>query len=238
MNVPKHPIQLYLKQLKALGMERLYLTDEALKALTPPSKQEQLDSLFNSIRDCKDCKLCEGRSQVVFGVGNANAAMVFVGEAPGQDEDRQGIPFVGRAGQLLTQMIEKGMGIPRDQVYICNVVKCRPPDNRDPEANEIASCEPYLKQQLAIIQPKVIIALGRFAAQTLLKTSTPISRLRGSWHHYQGIHLMPTFHPSYLLRKPGEQGKEEKRKAWDDLKQVLKYLGLPIPTTNKKQANS
>jgi len=222
-----HPFVQYLNQLKSLGMDRLYLDPELLKKASPEaSKQDALTSLHDSIRDCADCGLCEQRTQVVFGVGNANAEIVFVGEGPGQEEDRQGIPFVGRAGQLLTQMIEKGMGIPRDDVYICNVVKCRPPNNRDPLPEEVASCETYLTRQLDIIRPKAIVALGKFAAQTLLKSTTAISRLRGNWHEYHGIPLMPTFHPSYLLR---QESKDLKRQAWEDLIQVLKLLGKPVP---------
>ena len=190
----------------------------------PASKKERLDQLQHSIKDCTLCKLCQGRTQVVFGVGNPEAELVFVGEGPGADEDRQGIPFVGRAGQLLTKMIENGMGLKREDVYICNVIKCRPPGNRNPELEEIATCEPFLQQQLAIIQPRVIVALGKFAAQTLLETTTTITKLRGHWREYNGIKLLPTFHPSYLLHNPGGKGK-----VWDDLKMVMAELGLPVP---------
>ena len=155
----------------------------------------------------------------MFGSGNPRAELVFVGEAPGQDEDLQGVPFVGKAGQLLTKMIE-AMKFSRDDVYICNVVKCRPPNNRNPELAEIASCEPFLKAQLKTLQPKVIVALGKFAAQTLLRDATPITRLRGQWREYEGIPLMPTFHPAYLLRSPNE-----KKSAWLDLQEVMKRFG-------------
>jgi DNA polymerase len=155
----------------------------------------------------------------VFGAGNPRAELVFVGEGPGHEEDLQGLPFVGAAGQLLTKMIS-AMGFERDDVYICNVVKCRPPNNRNPEPDEIAACEPFLKAQLASLRPKVVVALGKFAAQTLLRESTPITRLRGQWRSYEGIQLMPTFHPAYLLRNP-----EEKRLAWDDLQQVMRFFG-------------
>jgi DNA polymerase len=169
---------------------------------------------------CTRCKLHRGRNSLVFGVGNPAADLVFVGEGPGEDEDRQGIPFVGRAGQLLTKMIA-AMGRDRDRdVYICNVVKCRPPGNRNPEPDEIEQCEPFLKAQLAVIKPKVIVALGKFAAHTLLRVDTPITRLRGQWRSYEGIELMPTYHPAYLLRQP-----DEKKKAWMDLQEVMKKLG-------------
>ena len=180
-----------------------------------------------TIGDCRRCGLAPTRTQVVFGVGNPRAALVFVGEAPGADEDAQGIPFVGRAGQLLTKIIE-AMGLRRDDVYIANIIKCRPPGNRNPQPDEIASCEPFLIAQLDIIRPKVICALGTFAAQTLLKTREPISRLRGRWQAYQGIPLMPTFHPAYLLRNPNE-----KETVWKDVQLILTQLGLPVPPRGK-----
>jgi DNA polymerase len=178
-----------------------------------------LEDLAAELSGCRRCKLCSGRRNIVFGVGNPQAELVFVGEGPGEDEDRTGVPFVGKAGQLLTKMIE-AMGFPRDDVYICNVVKCRPPANRNPEPDEIDACEPFLVAQLATLAPKVVVALGKFAAQTLLRERTPISRLRGVWREYEGIKLMPTFHPAYLLRSP-----DEKKKAWADLKLVMKELG-------------
>jgi uracil-DNA glycosylase family 4 len=172
--------------------------------------------------NCTRCKLCKlGRTQIVFGVGNPHAQLMFVGEAPGQDEDLQGEPFVGRAGQLLTKIIE-AIGLSRGDVYIANVIKCRPPNNRNPEPDEVATCEPFLFRQIDAIKPKVIVALGTFAAQTLLKTRTPITRLRGVWTDYHGIPLMPTFHPAYLLRNPAE-----KRVVWQDIQEVMKRLGLP-----------
>lgn len=169
--------------------------------------------------DCTRCKLHGGRTQIVFGVGDPAAQLMFVGEGPGADEDQQGEPFVGRAGQLLTKMIE-AMGFARSEVYIANVVKCRPPGNRDPEPDEIEACEPFLKSQIAAIRPRVIVALGRFAVQTLLHDTTPISRLRGRWREYEGVKLMPTFHPAYLLRSPAE-----KKPAWEDLQLVMKEFG-------------
>ena len=185
---------------------------------------EALAAIRVDIGDCTRCKLHTlGRRQIVFGVGNPDAELMFVGEAPGADEDVQGIPFVGRAGQLLTKMIE-AMGFRRDDVYIANVIKCRPPENRNPDPDEVETCEPFLFQQVAAIQPKVIVALGSFAAKTLLKTTAPISRLRGRVYEYGGAKLVPTFHPSYLLRSPGQ-----KREAWDDLKLALGALGREVP---------
>lgn len=178
-----------------------------------------LAELAAEVAGCVQCGLCKTRTQTVFGVGNPEAEVVFVGEAPGADEDRTGIPFVGKAGQLLTDIIEKGMKVPRDSVYICNVLKCRPPGNRDPNAEEVFFCEPYLKQQLAIIRPKVIVALGRIAGQTLLKSTSTTGKLRGVWHRYEGIPLRVTYHPSYLLRQP-----EEKRKTWDDIQEVMRFM--------------
>ncbi|MGQ0506921.1 MAG: uracil-DNA glycosylase [Myxococcaceae bacterium] len=184
-----------------------------------PRARRALDEVRIELGDCKRCGLCTTRQKIVFGVGNPRAELVFVGEGPGADEDAQGLPFVGKAGQLLTKMIE-AMGFGRDDVYICNVVKCRPPGNRNPEPEEIEACEPFLKAQLDSVRPKVIVALGKFAAQTLLREETAISRLRGKWREYEGIPLMPTFHPAYLLRSP-----EEKKHAWSDLKQVMTRLG-------------
>jgi uracil-DNA glycosylase len=181
---------------------------------------DALQALRADIGDCTRCKLHTlGRTQVVFGVGNPNADLMFVGEAPGADEDVQGIPFVGRAGQLLTDIIEKGLKIPRKDVYIANVIKCRPPQNRNPEPDEVATCEPFLFRQIDIIKPKVIVALGKFGAQTLLRTLEPISRLRGRVFEYRGAKLVPTFHPAYLLRNPSS-----KRDVWEDMKLVLRLL--------------
>jgi uracil-DNA glycosylase family 4 len=184
---------------------------------------EPLLAIRAALGECTRCKLHGGRTHLVFGVGNPFASLVFVGEGPGGDEDLQGEPFVGRAGQLLTKMIE-AMGFARSEVYIANVVKCRPPGNRDPEPDEIEACEPYLKAQIAAIRPRVIVALGRFAVQTLLKDTTPISRQRGRWREYEGVKLMPTFHPAYLLRNPAE-----KKPAWEDLQLVMKEFGKSIP---------
>jgi uracil-DNA glycosylase family 4 len=169
--------------------------------------------------DCRRCKLCTlGRSQIVFGVGNPRARLMIVGEAPGEEEDKTGEPFVGRAGQLLTKIIE-AIGLTRDQVYIANVIKCRPPANRNPENDEVAACEPFLFRQIDAIQPKVIVPLGKFAAQCLLKTMDPITRLRGRQFDYRGTVLIPTFHPAYLLRNPSA-----KREVWEDMKKVRAIL--------------
>ena len=181
---------------------------------------EALTAVREDIGDCTRCKLhALGRTQIVFGVGNPDADLMFVGEAPGGDEDIQGIPFVGRAGQLLTDIIEKGLQIPRKDVYIANVIKCRPPGNRNPEPDEIEKCEPFLFRQIEIIQPKVIVTLGKFAAQTLLRTDAPISRIRGRMFEYRGAKLVPTFHPAYLLRNPAS-----KREVWEDMKLVRRLL--------------
>jgi len=189
--------------------------------LSPTMQTVQtLEELRAEIGDCRRCKLCQGRTNIVFGVGNPRAELVFVGEGPGRDEDLKGEPFVGRAGQLLTEIITKGMKMRREDVYIANVVKCRPPENRNPEPDEIAACEPFLVKQLDLIKPRIIVALGTFAAQTLLKTKTPISRLRGVWHTHQGIKLMPTLHPAYLLRNPND-----KRLVWQDIQAVLREMG-------------
>jgi DNA polymerase len=184
------------------------------------SSTEALPALKAHIGVCTRCQLhAMGRTQVVFGVGNPNAKLMFVGEAPGADEDRQGEPFVGAAGQLLTKIIE-AMGLSRGDVYIANVIKCRPPGNRNPEPVEVATCKPFLLQQIDIIRPKVIVALGTFAAHALLETDTPISRLRGRVQPFRGgIKLVPTFHPAFLLRSP-----ERKRDVWEDMKKVRALL--------------
>lgn len=191
--------------------------------IAKPAPAKTLEQIRAELGDCKRCKLCSGRKSIVFGVGNPSAELVFVGEGPGENEDLQGEPFVGAAGELLNKMIV-AMGLSREQVYICNVVKCRPPGNRNPEPDEIDACQPFLLAQLDAIRPRVIVALGKFAAQTLLRDQTSISRLRGNWKTFRGVKLMPTFHPSYLLRSPSEKGK-----AWADLQLVMKELGLQRP---------
>ena len=186
-------------------------------------KLPALEAVRTELGECTRCKLHKTRTNIVFGVGSPEARLMFVGEGPGEDEDLQGYPFVGKAGQLLTKMIE-AMGMQREDVYICNTVKCRPPNNRNPEPDELLACEPFLKGQLGAVKPEAIVTLGKFAAQALLREQTPITRLRGQWREYEGIPVMPTFHPAYLLRSPAEKGK-----VWDDLKQVMKRLRLPIP---------
>lgn len=184
------------------------------------TQSETLDDIYADIGPaCARCKLCSlGRTQVVYGKGHAKARLMFVGEAPGEEEDERGEPFVGRSGQLLTKIIE-AIGLSREQVYIANVIKCRPPANRNPEPDEVASCEPFLFRQIDAIMPKVIVPLGKFAAQSLLKTMEPITKLRGRQFDYRGAVLIPTFHPAYLLRNPSA-----KREVWEDMKKVREIL--------------
>ena len=179
---------------------------------------EDLASLAATASNCRKCRLCAGRTTVVFGVGDPSARVMFIGEGPGADEDRLGEPFVGRAGQLLNSMI-RAMGLRREDVYIANVVKCRPPGNRDPQPDEVAACLPYLARQIELIDPTVLVTLGRVAAGHLLGTSAPISSYRGRWQRWRDRDVMPTFHPAYLLRSPSQ-----KPKAWVDLKAVLRRL--------------
>jgi len=213
----------YLAQQRELGLDALPkpLTTEGdvepaddLVPSVEETPEEILQTLERQVLDCRGCALCEGRNKVVFGSGHPNADIMFVGEAPGADEDRQGLPFVGAAGQLLTKMIE-AMGLSRDDVYIANVIKCRPPNNRDPLPEEISQCEPYLKEQIRLVSPMVICTLGRFAAQTLLKTTDSMGRLRGQVFDYEGVKLVPTYHPAALLRNA-----QWKRPTWEDLKLV------------------
>lgn len=205
-------------------------THPSLNPLDSPS--DSLEKITADLQGCTRCKLCEGRKTIVIGEGNPQASLVFVGEGPGEQEDLQGRPFVGKAGQLLDRMIA-AMGLSREQVYILNVVKCRPPGNRNPEFDEIQACSPFLHRQLDLIQPKVVVALGKFAAQTLLQTDERITRLRGQFFQYRNSKLMPTFHPSFLLRNP-----DAKREAWQDLKAVANELGLEIPVHAKVNSNS
>jgi len=188
------------------------------------SNAERLAAVRADLGDCQRCRLAGGRKTIVFGQGNPNAEIMFVGEAPGADEDVQGLAFVGRAGQLLTDIIEKGMRLRRADVYTANCLKCKPPQNRNPEPDEILSCQPFLEAQIRAIKPRVLVGLGKFGAQWLLKTATPITRLRGRFGEYEGIPVMPTYHPAYLLRNPA--GKKD---VWEDMKQVLRLLGRPVP---------
>ena len=192
------------------------------QALAPESTSagtESLEDVRTALGDCHRCKLASGRKTIVFGQGNARARLMFVGEAPGAEEDEQGLAFVGRAGQLLTDIIEKGLRLKRADVFIANVIKCRPPGNRNPEPDEILACQPFLERQIAAIAPQVIVALGKFAGQWLLRTAEPISRIRGRLGEFRGVKVMPTFHPAYLLRNPSA-----KKEVWEDMKVVLRLL--------------
>jgi uracil-DNA glycosylase family 4 len=186
------------------------------KTEKPGPSAPGLTAVREELGNCSRCKLYKGRKTIVFGEGNPGSLLVFVGEAPGYEEDQQGRPFVGPAGQLLTDIIVKGIKLRREDVYICNIVKCRPPDNRNPEPDEINACEPFLLKQLEAIKPKIIIALGNIATKTLLKTGEGITSLRGRWQTYHGIPVMPTFHPAYLLRNP-----KDKALVWEDIKKVI-----------------
>lgn len=207
----------YLDMMKMSGVDVIASPEETKN--NNSDQKESLLALKETVTQCTKCsELAKTRKNVVFGAGNARARLVFVGEAPGHDEDLQGLPFVGRAGQLLTKIIES-IGLTRQNVFICNVLKCRPPGNRNPLPEEITNCESYLFRQLDILQPEMICALGAFAAQTLLKTNTSISALRGRFHEYRGTKLICTFHPAYLLRNP-----HDKRKVWEDMKMIRAEL--------------
>ena len=224
---------------------QIFQAEDALKITTQTNKKKRsqdsasaLRALRDDIGDCKLCRLAKGRTTLVFGSGSPNADIMFIGEAPGADEDIQGLPFVGRAGQLLTNMIN-AMGLKRDDVYIANIIKCRPPGNRTPERDECETCSPFLMRQIAILRPKVIVALGAVAAKTLLAINAPMSDLRGRWYDFipqlsksapeaaaplEPIKLAVTYHPAFLLRDP-----RQKKEAWKDLQRVMEYLGLPVP---------
>ena len=215
----------YLETERAFGISEIQKSrgDEiifGINASLTRDKKKALESLENEFKKCTMCGLSQSRTQVVFGSGNPDAELMFVGEAPGFDEDQQGQPFVGLAGQLLTKIIQ-AMKLKREDVYIANCLKCRPPSNRSPLPSEIATCKPILMKQIAIIRPAVICALGKFAAQTLLQTGEPISRLRGRFFDWNGIQIMPTFHPAYLLRNPAD-----KKLVWEDVRKIMKVLGL------------
>lgn len=230
-------IRSYLELYRDLGIDSIYkrgvapvtasspqADETVLPAFTPQA--ETIEEIRLDMGDCKRCRLCEGRNKIVFGSGNERSPLVFVGEGPGADEDEQGLPFVGRAGQLLTQMIEntaakEGIPIRRDDVYICNVVKCRPPENRTPLPDEMEICGQFLARQLAVIQPKAICVLGATAMKALLNTKEGITKSRGKWQRWRDIPVMITYHPSYLLRQYNQQAKRE---AWEDLKTLLHYV--------------
>jgi uracil-DNA glycosylase len=223
-----------LSLLRELGYTHLDLSAKAGPAETEarieaatvvsggPANCLTLDELRPFALDCTACRLSATRTQVVFGTGNPDAQLMFVGEAPGRDEDLQGEPFVGRAGQLLNDII-KAMKLTREEVYIANVIKCRPPENRNPEPDEMDACRPYIRKQIELVRPKVIVALGRFGLQSLTGKSYAITAIRGSWLDYEGVKMMPTFHPSYLLRNPAA-----KKDVWSDMKKVMGELGIPF----------
>ena len=209
-----------LTLLRDLGYTHLDLSAKGVSQEPAPMADETLDDLARIALACTKCKLAGTRTQVVYGVGNPNADLMFIGEAPGRDEDLQGEPFVGRAGQLLTDIV-KAMKLTRDDVYIANVVKCRPPENRNPEPEELEACRPFIRRQIELIKPRVIVTLGKFALQSLLEKSYSITAARGQWLEYQGIKVMPTFHPAYLLRTPAA-----KKEVWQDMKKVMAELGI------------
>jgi uracil-DNA glycosylase family 4 len=213
----------YYATLSDLGLPPRAAAAAPAESAAPPAADSDAGAELKAVRewvgDCQRCKLAGGRRNIVFGQGNPNARLMFVGEAPGGEEDAQGLAFVGRAGQLLTDIIEKGLKIPRKDVFIANVLMCRPPENRNPEPDEIIACQPFLEKKIEMIRPTVIVGLGKFAGQWLLKTAEPISRIRGRVGDYNGIKVVPTYHPAFLLRNPGA-----KKDVWEDMKVVLSLL--------------
>ena len=204
-----------LGELVEEGVDRIPASAEAGE---PATEARTLEEVRTELGECSRCGLCEGRTQIVFGDGNPQADLLFIGEGPGEQEDLRGVPFVGRAGELLTRMIEKGLGISRSEVYICNIVKCRPPGNRTPQAREVAACRPVLDGQIDAVRPRAIVTLGQPASSLLLGRDIAITRVRGIWHEYRGIPVMPTFHPAFVLRQYTEQNR---RMVWEDLKAAL-----------------
>jgi len=212
-------LKTYLEYLKGMGI--VSLPASGMKADEPgQSTMITLEDVRKELGDCKRCKLHRGRKTIVFGEGNEKATLMLIGEGPGYDEDVQGRPFVGKAGQLLTKILQS-INLPREEVYIANIIKCRPPQNRNPEPDEIQSCHPFLMKQINVIQPKIICALGTFSAQTLLKTETKITALRGKLFDLEGIKVIPTYHPAFLLRNP-----DKKREVWEDMKKIVELMGL------------
>lgn len=206
-----------LEFFRDLGYQEIFVRAPAVPELVAGSMPD-LSALEGFLAGCPRCKLSASRGRIVFGSGDPGADLMFVGEAPGREEDEQGLPFVGAAGQLLTKIIE-AMGSSREKVYVVNTVKCRPPNNRNPEPDEIAACRPFFEEQIRLVKPRVIVTLGTFAAQAVLETSEPISQLRGRWHVAHGARVMPTFHPAFLLRSP-----KHKRDVWEDMQKVRDYL--------------
>lgn len=226
----------WIKYLKELGLEGLFLEKKEMvkenEKTFGENKIEKLERIKERVLQCKKCRLWEGKKNYVFGEGNPDAEIMFIGEAPGGEEDLQGRPFVGEAGQLLTQIIE-AMGFKREEVYIGNIIKCRPPGNRTPLKDEIEACKNYIFEQIEIIKPKIIVTLGSTPLMTLYGKNIPITKLRGNWFEWRSIPVMPTFHPAYLIRNP--QSKELKRLVWEDMKECLKRLGREIPTKRKRE---
>jgi len=208
----------YLEYLQGMGIQSLPASGMEINNPSP-SQMTTLDEVRKELGDCKRCKLHRTRKTIVFGEGNEKTKLMFIGEGPGYDEDVQGRPFVGKAGQLLTKILQS-INLPREEVYITNIIKCRPPQNRNPEPDEIQSCNPFLMKQIDVIQPKIICALGAFASQTLLKTDAKITALRGKFYDFEGIQVIPTYHPAFLLRNP-----ERKREVWEDMKKIVELLG-------------
>jgi uracil-DNA glycosylase len=208
----------YLEYLQGMGIQSLPASGMEINNPSP-SQITTLDEVRKELGDCKRCKLHRTRKTIVFGEGNEKTKLMFIGEGPGYDEDVQGRPFVGKAGQLLTKILQS-INLPREEVYITNIIKCRPPQNRNPEPDEIQSCNPFLMKQIDVIQPKIICALGAFASQTLLKTDAKITALRGKFYDFEGIQVIPTYHPAFLLRNP-----ERKREVWEDMKKIVELLG-------------
>ncbi len=223
--VPQTPVSVAYEDAQTMNESSI----PRLITAIPKIGEGTLQTIREDIGDCIRCKLHKGRTKIVFGDGHPHAKLLFIGEGPGRDEDLQGLPFVGRAGKLLTQMIE-AMGLKRSDVYICNVVKCRPPENRAPEGDEVEACSPFLFRQIDLVAPKVIVCLGAIAAQTILETTRGISQFRGQWQEFRGRKLMATYHPAYLLRNPAA-----KSEVWKDLQKVMTELGLEV---KKKSAQT
>jgi DNA polymerase len=213
------PARELLEYFRDLGVDEVFLAAPSSPApAAVAGSMRDLAALQKFLEGCPRCKLSKTRTNIVFGQGNPKADLMFVGEAPGREEDEQGLAFVGRAGGLLTKIIE-AMGKSREDVWICNVLKCRPPNNRNPEADEVAACMPFLDEQIRLVSPRVIVTLGTYSAQAVLGTDEPIGRLRGRWQSARGVKVMPTFHPAFLLRSP-----ERKKDVWEDMKKVMEYL--------------